>query len=75
VGGIVYMISYILIGLSILLGVYFYMQTSQKSVEEPMENYQQEAFIPSESFIGTKEGYVFKNDSNGLGYYLDTFYP
>ena len=48
------------------------MQTSQKSVEEPMENYQQEAFIPSESFVGAKEGYVFKNDSNGLGYYLDT---
>ncbi len=68
----VYMISYILIGLSILIGVYFYMQTSQKSVEEPMENYQQEEFIPSESFVGAKEGYVFKNDSNGLGYYLDT---
>tara|TARA_B100001741_G_scaffold178692_1_gene147209 strand:+ start:146 stop:295 length:150 start_codon:yes stop_codon:yes gene_type:complete len=48
------------------------MQTSQKSVEEPMENYQQEEFIPSESFVGAKEGYVFKNDSNGLGYYLDT---
>ena len=71
----VYMISYILIGLSVLIGVYFYMQTSQKSVEEPMENYQQEEFIPSESFVGAKEGYVFKNDSSGVGYYLDTFYP
>ena len=67
-----YMILYILIGVSILIGIYFYMQTSQKSVEEPMENYQQEEFIPSESFVGAKEGYVFKNDSNGLGYYLDT---
>ena len=67
------MILYILIGVSILIGVYFYMQTSQKSVEEPMENYQQEEFIPSESFVGAKEGYVFKNDSNGIGYYLDTF--
>ena len=66
-----YMILYILIGVSILIGVYFYMQTSQKSVEEPMENYQQEEFIPSESFVGAKEGYVFKNDSNGIGYYLD----
>ena len=65
------MILYILIGVSILIGVYFYMQTSQKSVEEPMENYQQEEFIPSESFVGAKEGYVFKNDSNGIGYYLD----
>ena len=69
------MISYILIGLSVLIGVYFYMQTSQKSVEEPMENYQQEEFMPSESFVGAKEGYVFKNDSSGVGYYLDTFYP
>ena len=65
------MISYILIGLSILIGIYFYLQTSQKSVVELMENYQQEAFIPSESFNGAKEGYVFKNDSNGIGYYLD----
>jgi len=65
------MISYILIGLSILIGIYFYMQKSKKFVEEPMENYQREAFIPSESFGGAKEGYVFKNDSNGIGYYLD----
>jgi len=69
------MISYILIGLSILIGIYFYMQKSKKIVEEPMENYQQEEFIPSESFVGAKEGYVFKNDSSGVGYYLDTFYP
>ena len=48
------------------------MQKSKKIVEEPMENYQQEEFIPSDSFVGAKEGYVFKNDSNGLGYYLDT---
>ena len=48
------------------------MQTSQKNVEEHMENYQQEEFIPSDSFVGAKEGYVFKNDSSGLGYYLDT---
>ena len=65
------MISYILIGLSILLGVYFYMQTSQKNVEEPMENHQLEPFIPSDSFVGAKEGYVFKMDDVGLGYYLD----
>ena len=65
------MLSYILIGLSILIGIYFYMQKSKKNVEEPMENYQQEAFIQSESFSGAQEGYVFKNDSNGIGYYLD----
>jgi hypothetical protein len=30
-----------------------------------------ESFIPSESFIGEKSGYVFKNDNEGLGYYKD----
>ena len=68
------MISYILIGLSILIGIYFYFQKSKKIVEEPMENYQQESFIPSDTFIGAKEGYIFKNDSNGIGYYLDMIY-
>ena len=29
------------------------------------------SFIPSDSFIGAKKGYVFKMDSKGLGYYLD----
>lgn len=58
--------------IAVLVGIYFYMQKSQKNVEEPMENYQQEEFIPSESFVGAKEGYVFKNDSNGIGYYLDS---
>ena len=30
-----------------------------------------ESFIESKSFNGAKEGYVFKNDSKGLGYYID----
>ena len=30
-----------------------------------------DSFIPSESFIGEKSGYVFKNDNEGLGYYKD----
>jgi hypothetical protein len=28
-------------------------------------------FIPSEQFDAAKEGYVFKNDKLGIGYYLD----
>lgn len=28
-------------------------------------------FIPSPTFKGSKQGYVFKNDYNGVGYYLD----
>ena len=62
------MISYVLVGLAVLVCIYFYMQNN---IEENMENYQQETFIPSDSFIGAKEGYVFKNDFNGIGYYLD----
>ena len=64
------MISYILVGLAVLVCIYFYIQQSQKNIEH-MENYQREPFVPSDSFIGAKEGYVFKNDFNGLGYYLD----
>tara|TARA_Y100000389_G_C17192890_1_gene379758 strand:+ start:183 stop:395 length:213 start_codon:yes stop_codon:yes gene_type:complete len=30
-----------------------------------------EKFIPSKFFIGSKIGYVYKMDKNGLGYYLD----
>ena len=67
------MIIKMLIAIAVLVGIYFYMQKSQKNVEEPMENHQLEPFIQSDSFVGAKEGYVFKNDSNGIGYYLDTF--
>ncbi len=28
-------------------------------------------FIPSDTFQGSKEGYVFKTDDKGLGYYID----
>ena len=66
------MILYILIGLSIVIGLYFYMQKPGKNIEEPMENRQLQPFIPSDSFSGAKDGYVFKMDESGLGYYLDT---
>lgn len=29
-------------------------------------------FFPSAKFSGPKRGYIFKNDENGLGYYIDT---
>jgi len=65
------MIAYVLIGLSILIGIYFYFQKSKKNVVEYMGNIQQEHFIASDKFDGAMDGYVFKNDSSGLGYYLD----
>ena len=33
-----------------------------------------EPFIKSNTFMGYKSGYVFKNDINGLGYYLDKIF-
>ncbi len=66
------MLSYMLIGAVILIGLYFYMQKPGKNIEEPMENRQLESFIPSDSFSGAKNGYIFKMDESGLGYYLDS---
>jgi flagellar basal body-associated protein FliL len=32
-----------------------------------------ENFIPSNSFQGSKQGYVFKTGDDGLGYYVDKY--
>lgn len=70
----------ILIGIAFLIGIYFYMQKYQQQQSqqvqygnrvEPMKNNQGQSFIPSDKFAGAKNGYVFKMDSHGLGYYLD----
>jgi hypothetical protein len=29
------------------------------------------SFVPSDKFAGAKNGYVYKMDDKGLGYYLD----
>jgi hypothetical protein len=55
------MILFIIIGIIIL--AYY----TQKQHIEPMI----QQFIPSKSFVGEKKGYVFKNCSKGLGYYID----
>jgi hypothetical protein len=64
------MISHILIGLSILIGIYFYMQKTQNNVSDDLSP-NKVHFYPSDTFNGAKKGYVFKNDSKGLGYYFD----
>lgn len=58
----------ILIGIALAIGIYFY--TQKYKTKEHMKN-NLEPFIPSKTFIGAKRGYVFKNDHNGIGYYLD----
>tara|TARA_B100000925_G_scaffold274392_1_gene239825 strand:+ start:880 stop:1080 length:201 start_codon:yes stop_codon:yes gene_type:complete len=58
---------FIVLGILILVGIYFYIQSGDKksSVKEIP------TFIEADKFSGSKEGYVFKMDSQGLGYYLD----
>ncbi len=50
--------------------VFFGMRQSETAISEPMSNNKKD-FVPSKKFAGAKEGYVFKMDSQGLGYYLD----
>ena len=66
------MIIKVLIGAIVLIAIYFYTFHMNKSdnIAEPMKNKNKD-FLPSDKFAGAKEGYVFKMDSKGLGYYLD----
>jgi hypothetical protein len=56
----------IMLGCLFLIIIYYFYFNSKKKTLEVKEN-----FIPSNSFNGEKKGYVFKNCSNGLGYYMD----
>jgi uncharacterized membrane protein len=68
----------IFVSIVVFFCIYFYMYHMPKSEQEHMTgNTTDEAssnkvnFVPSEKFNGAKKGYVFKMDSEGLGYYLD----
>ena len=64
------MIIKILIGLIVLIAGYFFLFHMKN--HEPMTSSPDKAkFYPSEKFNGAREGYVFKMDTKGLGYYLD----
>lgn len=64
------MMMIILFSVALAIGIYFYMKKSKTKTEEQVKNVI-ESFIPSDTFTGAKKGYIFKNDSNGIGYYLD----
>lgn len=58
----------ILLGLGIgiiLLFIYTQNKNKQNSIKEIPH------FIESATFSGSKQGYIYKMDSQGLGYYLD----
>ena len=59
---LVFNMTIIILGLFILL-IFFYFYNQSLEI--------QENFIPSDNFNGSKNGYVFKNCSKGLGYYKD----
>ncbi len=64
----------LLIGIVFLIGIFFYMQrgNNKTSIKEQLSTIKDEPiFIESDTFSGRKKGYVFKLDSQGLGYYLD----
>lgn len=55
-----------------LIVFYFYVNREKQNTNSETKNEQKlERFILSDSFKGSKPGYVFKNDELGLGYYLD----
>ena len=77
-------IAVFVIGICIYLGYTYYMkQTNIKeinnNIEKEDEKLQKEQvtvefndeFIETDGFMGEKEGYIFKNDEKGTGYYLD----
>ena len=67
------MIVYSFIAMILIIGTYFVffgMREPEAAISEPMSNKTKD-FIPSDKFAGAKEGYVFKMDEQGLGYYLD----
>ena len=67
------MIAYVLVGLAVLVGIYFYFQKTEK-IQEKDEYPSKSNFYASDKFNGAMDGYVFKMGENGLGYYLDDFW-
>ena len=64
---------YMFFGIILLCIVYYYLNSrnKEKKVEIVEENLE---FIPSDTFSGAKEGYVFKNGDMGIGYYIDKIF-
>ena len=55
----------LILGCLFLITIYYFYLKKKDSLEK------EDNFIPSDSFNGAKEGYIFKKCVNGLGYYKD----
>ena len=61
-----------------LLGFLFwkyFRETPKPTIQKIVPNKVEEPFIPSSSFQGKKQNYVFKLDTQGLGYYKENENP
>ncbi len=63
-------IVFILLTILIIYLLYTYFNKDEVNIEIEQSDIQ-ESFISSDTFVGRKDGYVFKNDRQGLGYYID----
>jgi len=73
-----YEMKVVFIILVVLLGLYLIKdkifppkQVTFDPVVETMDNQDNSSFIPSETFTGEKNGYIFTLGDNGQGYYRD----
>jgi hypothetical protein len=62
---------YMFFGIILLCIVYYYVNSQNKEKKVEIVEEENNDFIPSDTFIGAKEGYVFKNGDLGIGYYID----
>mgnify|MGYP006132289399 CR=1 FL=1 len=63
-------IKVVLLGL-FLIGILVYYMSSKEGMVNKKEVKRNINFIQSDKFNGSKKGYVFKMDKQGLGYYID----
>lgn len=64
-------IVFILLTILMIYLLYTYFNKDEINMETEKTDIIQESFISSDAFVGRKDGYVFKNDRQGLGYYID----
>jgi len=64
-------IVFILLTILIIYLLYTNFNKDEINMETEQSDIIQESFISSNEFVGGKDGYVFKNDRQGLGYYID----
>lgn len=55
----------------LILGFFYYKKTTENMTSRNSKEDAEVIFVPSNTFIGEKGGYIYKKDDKGLGYYKD----